>query len=462
MLDLSERMLPPALAGPSGNLPATLGAGSTFALASGSIAGHMRAVGLDRRRKVATYELLVANETHAQLHGIAYERGRSRSDRSLTWCSITVPARTSVAVPIEIPFEKNLPPRSVVADLYAGGAHLTIDAEPLEIPSGRARTFAFAAAATAVCSLLAGGYAFERPQVAALAAPSKAATGTPIEVAYALGGNVESARYTIATPQGREIRSGSLDPHGSSFSVALPRSGGYDVRVVAKNRLGSALRSTHVVAFAPSRETPPAAAFALAAGVVDGGSPIELRYSAAVGAGVAKLLDQDGTERGQALLSARGSSIVIAPLVERNQDFRLSVVAHNGERVTETQLPVRVRHVDRHARPQPGSSLPPVTIAAQPPQPRGANTDIVALARDSVRSGEPILVNITRFVPHLRVALINESGEEITAADVSPLENQMSFAAPAVSEPTHLSIVATFARGNTQESIIRPLLIRPH
>src|SRR5580704_18635438 len=80
----------------------SLPAGSEITVADGQIAGALRLLSVDGRRRKAIYELLIANQTPMPLAAFAYGVGRPNPAGRLRWNAITVPALSSVAVPISI------------------------------------------------------------------------------------------------------------------------------------------------------------------------------------------------------------------------------------------------------------------------------------------------------------------------------------------------------------------------
>jgi hypothetical protein len=444
-----------------------LAAGSQLALPSGEITGKLRPLSVDSRRRVAVYELLIANETEGPVASFAYAVEPRRAGGTISWNTITVPPRTTVAIPVEIPFARRGRPQRVIAELHAPGAHLTLDADP---PRSYARVTVRRAGLGLAGILLAGlgiaGYAFERPQIAALGAPARVAAGQTFQVAYALGPNVNHAEYALETPDGRRLRHGALDPRGGAFSVALPpgSAGGYNVRVSAGNGFGVSQRSAHVLALAPPAATPAGSrGIALAEDIVEGGRPIVVRYPSGATNGGVKLLDQDGTERASALLNARGSSILIAPRVDVAQDFRVVVDARRGIVAGETQLPVRITRGSDPATPQLPTTLAAANLTPAAPRslPVAATSGSpIALATTQFRSGEPIAVSIERYLPQLQVALLSDTGEELQRVNVKPEEKALTLPAPSVTSSGRFLVVASFARGVGQESVITSILVR--
>ena len=375
--------------------PSKLGAGTVLALPSGHVAGDLRLLGVNRRRRCAVYELRIANETASPLITFAYPVETASHKGSVSWSTLRVPAHTSVALPVEIPISPGRPFIRVVAEIHGDGVHLTVDADPPKSSSwAPGRKAGLAAAALALAILGSAGYILE-PRIAAFAAPRTSAIA-----------------------------------HGSA-----------PVRKTRTRTVGHAA---------------PAVKFSLDADTVEGGSPIVVRYRPAA-TGTVKLLDQDGTERASALLGNRGSSIVLAPNVETTQDFRVVFDARRGSAVAETALPIRIVP----AAPRVAAAKPAAPRIGQS-KPNDAAPDApIALDASRYRSGQQILVSIVRYAPNLEVSLMDDKGDEVRKVAIRPEDKQLRIEAPSVTEDARFVVVATFARGAGQDSVIEPIIVRP-
>jgi len=470
MVEPTRRAAPLAIFRPA-KLPAPSehGAGSILALPSGHVAGDIRPIGIDNRRRLALYELRIANETPTPLIGFAYPIGSPRRAGPVSWSTVRVPPLSSVAIPVEIALTRRSQLQRVVAELHGDGVHLTLDAEPLRDKTPRAFGKAgLAVAALLLCGLGSGAYSLERPRVAALAAPEQIVAGQSFQVAYALAPGADRARYSVTSADGHIVSQGALETQGSAFAVSLPttkQSAGYDLRVTASNWFGEATRATHVVAIAPK---PPVVArvlprnVSLDADTVEGGSPIVVRYPKALGSGTVKLLDQDGTELASALLGKRGSSIILAPRVDVPADFRLVVDARRGAALAEIALPVRILPAQVHTVARAAAAAQPAAQAI-PSQPiaNAPEGSPIAVAATRFRSGQAIVMTVRHYAPGLEITLMDEQGEELQKVAVRPEDKQLQVEAPSVTDEARFLIVATFARGAGQDSVIQAISVRP-
>jgi hypothetical protein len=445
--------------------PRVVRTGSHLAVPSGELAGDLKPLSVNRRRRVAIYELRVANDTSGPLVGFTYV-DEPNSGGTVNWSTITVPPHTSVATPIELPLPRRGRAQRVVTELHADGARLTLDAQP---PSGN--VYAGRAAIALTVALIAGiastTYVFARPQVDALVAPTQVAAGRPFQVLYALAPSTTNAQFSVTTADGRTIENGTLARERSSFSVSLPRtprSTGYDVTISGANAFGRTFKKTHVVALAPPPpppKRPTQSPIALAADTVSGGVPITVTYPRGIDAGGVKLLDQDGTERAAALVSKRGSSILIAPAVTVAQDFRVIVDLQRGSTLSERALALRIVPALNAAKTDAQASDDTAPASNDSSAPQVTSGVPISVGQAPVRSGQPIFVRVLHFAPQMQITLINDRGEELQRLDVARGEDRLPLTAPTVSAPTTMIVLATFAHGVGQDSVVAPVTIRP-
>ncbi|GAC1499763.1 MAG: hypothetical protein NVS1B2_23800 [Vulcanimicrobiaceae bacterium] len=448
-------------------------AGSIMRLPDGDVAADLKATGIRGGRvKRATYELLVTNDTSAPLATFTYAPdGKARG--RLTWSAIVVPPFSAIAVEIDVALGRRRGGPRVVAELFSEDAQLTIDAPG---PQRNGAAFVRRAVASAAVFLgavaAAAAFAQSRPHVLALAAPSTVRANTPFSVAYALGAG--HGRYVVETPDGLQVGRGVLEARTGAFTVALPSSPasvGYDVRVSTTGGLGSDERTAHVVALAAA---PPIAAkrvaaravvatdvkvgeLALERDTVHAGEAIVATYRATTTTGMVRLIDAFGTVRAEALLTPRGRSILVAPNVDANQDFRVVATVERGTTRAEAVSPVTVLHGPATPSVAATGSDPAATGAAAVAVPRGS----APIAVDRMQSPtRPIVVRIDRYQRGLHVALIGSSTDELSGSDVAPGDASVVLRPPDVISGSRYAVVATYATGFGQETLIRPIAFR--
>ncbi len=460
---------------PTGD-PPRASEGSVMRLPGGDVAGDFKATGIrGGREPSATYELLISNDTAAPLATFAYAADPGSHDR-LTWSAIVVPPFSAIAVEIDVAFDRKRARPRVVAELLSEDAHLTIDApEPQEdVPAIPRRTVALGATALAIA---AGAFALVllRPHVEALAAPATVRGGAPFTVAYALGATGNRGRYVVETPDGLAIRHGVLPGRSGAFTLALPRSRtslGYDVRVTTSGRLGSSERTAHIVALPPQPTHHPVARVAAIAATapealvrdlalerdtVHGGEAIVATYRAASPTGMVRLIDALGTVRAEAMITPRGRSILVAPTVETDQDFRVVVTVERGAAHLDAAVPVTILHGTL------ASSAPADPIATDLGDPTSVRVPrtMAPIAVNPVQhTAHPIVVRIDAYHPGMHIALMGASTEEIVGRDVAAGDMSVVLTPPERLTEAHYAIVATYETGLGEETLIRPITFR--
>lgn len=465
---------------PSTHVPAPIAAraGSVLSIPLGEIAGALHAIALDEKTRCATYELLVANETPNPLATFAYASETPRLGNLITWNAIVVPPYSAIAITVDVALPRRGSAPRVVAELHGEEAQLTLDADP---PNRHARGLARRATllASALFLLALGGasVAGTKTQVFALGAPETVRAGSPFSVAYALG-HATDAEYSVETPDGMQVRRGKLEPGSGAFTLRLPTaplSSGYDVSIMAHGRFGSDARTTHVVALGtetkPAGRPAPVARLddvALENDSVKGGDPIAIDYRANSRTGSVRLIDELGTVRAEALLRSDGRSVLVAPYVDADQDFRVVIDVEHGSGHAQAEVPVRVLRslpdsVARSDAPRTGAGVP--VVVGENAQPGNsatvdASADNAPFAVAPVQAaGQSIVVAIVRHEPDLHVALMGSSGTELVGQDVAADETSIALAAPEHPPTGRMAIVATFTKGFGQETVIRPITL---
>ena len=447
------------------------GPGSLLALPSGSIASDLKAIALDERRRVATYELLVANETISPVATFAYAIGATPGGM-LSWSTITVPSFASIAVTIDVP----LPPRGkeqrVVVELHAQDAHLTLDANAPQPRRTIGRAGYAALAAVGILVLGSVVYGINKPRVLALAAPSPVIAGRPFAVAYALGGDAVGS-YTVETTDGDQVRGGTLDRKRSAIMLSLPPANeahGYDLRVTASGRLGDETRVAHITAVptpptAPPQILAPVAAppppqqvgalpsILLASDSVSSGGQISVTYPLANASGNVTLFDQDNAVRGTAMLDKNGHATLVAPVVTADEPFRVVVQVQSGTSTIESAAALTIK------APTPPTP-PPDQVGADAQTETEAGVPF-GLPVGNVKSGGLIRIPIVSHEDSLNIALSTVDGAQLSEEDVPLSESEILLRAPTVSTPTTYLIVGTYRHGVGQETIVRRITVVP-
>ncbi len=461
--DIAPLSLPFGASLPALSAAPRSGPGSLLALPSGSIAGDLRAIELDEASRLVTYELLIANDTAAPLAAFTYAAGTSQNGM-VSWSTITVPAFTAIAVTIDVPLPRSGAAQRVVVELHAEDAHLTLDAKPPERPRRIPRALLASAGAAAAALLGFLAYTLNVPRVLAVATPSTVVAGKPFAMAYVLTGS-SAANYLVETPEGFQIRRGTLDPGQTVLELTLPTSRtthGYDVHVTASGRLGTETRTTHLTAVptpteapAPSRAASPGSGalptLILADETVTGGTSVSLSYPTTGGGGTITLLDQNNAVRGTALLDRQGHASLLTPRVNAPQSFRVMARVQTGNTTIESTTGLLVKPAP--AQPAPASTAASVSL--------GDDNAPVAFPSEPLRSGTTLRLPIRNNPGSLRIVFSTDSGAWLTHTDVSPGATEATVSVPSVKTSTEYLLVGTYRHGVGQETIIKRVTVHP-
>ncbi len=417
---------------------------------------------LDGRR--AKYLLRVENRGSVALDTFTYVLSPGASGEVAASASVSVPGSASLSVKLVLALPHPGPALAITEIRTTNG---TLVFAETERPRSRAWPALWFVALLALCGSLWLASALATPAITALAAPSDVRASRPFWVAYALGRS-NAADYRVFSASGFVVATGTLAASQGAFEVALPVTATrkiYAVRVTAHGRLGDAARSVRVVAEPDPRPSvlpaprPVVAVrprlpeqhpfgvdrLALAEPTVAGGKPVVVYYRVASADGVLRLIDQLGTVRAEALLDRRGNSILIAPYVEADQDFRVVLHASRGEAQAEKSVSLRVTKE---------RSLDDVLATA-----RRKNDGPIVLVKATVAPGEPIEVGIVRYEPGLRVALVDPQGQEVAASTVADDQNEVMLTAPAIAGRARYTVTATYVNGVSEETVVRDLTI---
>ena len=409
----------------------------------------------------AKYMLCVDNRSNEAVDTLTYAVAAKRSDPAEPAAVVAVPAGASLRLALTVALPPQRPVR-VVTEVRTRSGTLVFE----EVPpprTVRSRVVGALAVLAAAAALYAGAEVVH-PSVTALVVPSDVRANRPFAVAYAVA-RANTADYSVDSPDGYDAGRGTLSRAEGSFDVVLPRESephAYDIRVTAHSRFGDAVRTVRVVAGpAPlaviatvqAKPRPRAQArppftidrLTLDRDTVAGGRPVLVYYRLRSVDGMVRLIDQVGTVRAEALLDRRGNSILVAPYVDTDEDFRVVVDASQGALRAEKSIALRVTKAH---------SLDDTLATA-----RRTHEGPIALVETQVAAGDPIEIGVVQYEPSLRVALVDPQGQEVAASSVTSDENEVTLTAPAVTGPAKYTVTATFKNGVGEETVIRNVTI---
>lgn len=394
--------LVPVLAGRSvPQLPAH--GGSVLSLPSGDVAADLRRIGGTRRR--ATYELRIVNGSREQIAAYTYALPLPAGTR--VWQGAVVPARSSLAVMVYVPDDRQSDTAALVAEIHAAGTRLTISAPPPKEKRSRKRV----AGALAVALLAATGLAWG-----------------VVGGAKMLGG--PRALAPRVTVRFIPLPATALRPH-SQHPASPP------LRVEVLHAPGSA----------------------------SSGQAVRIDYRTAGTVGTVALVDESGKNLARTQLDPSGSSVLMVPNVAVAQDLNIVVAARLGGARSSASAALFVRPAERtsalppvHATPGPSAAHASVQNATDPYFVESDTLTGPIAVTPVQKVGRPIAVRVLTHPRALQVTLFASGGTPLSERDVPPSAHLVLF--PALSRPRDLSLIATYKNGSGEESTISTLSVR--
>lgn len=498
------------------NQPVIRNPGYVLALNNGTVTGDIQEVE-SGRENVAAFLVSLSNDSAEAVGSVtSYTKEDAGGGGPVNHTAIMVEPFSAASYIVEVPHNKRHLPR-IDSQIYTfGDADLTMHATATYKRKFDRR---FLAAPILIALIVIGEMISTsmNPHIFALAAPENAVGSTPFSVAYETSDNTSSSTYSVEAMDGSVLSGGRLLRASGGFTVVLPkttRPEKYDIHLRVKNKFGIDERTNRILSL-------PAPIIAvvkpkmllwnakLDSNIVNGGGSALVSYQANATSGSVRLLDQQGSVRAEAILSAQGSSMLAIPYVDTDQDFRISIEARNGKDVAQSDLPIRILHTVRPATkyvdPTMGSNdvypvlpngnfpadtrVPNLTLGSAPvqgytPFSDGSNQrnlksnqgiskieNVINLPpmrgnqRFSVRPiqflDQPVLVEVQPG-HGLKLSIYSSSSGEVASVDPLPTEKVVSISLPPNSQTGRYSVVATFDRGQGQETEIQRFILRAH
>jgi hypothetical protein len=444
-----------------------IGSGTAVQTQNGSVSAVFTLAKFDRRRGCATYALRVVN--------------RSRSALVCRTWVITGKGEAVVAYPVlfEIkPFsttatEIPLWPRDfdsfdrAVAEVAGEGVHCIVEATAPVAKAPR-RSYAIAAAASVAVGLfaivLAAVLRGQVPRIAAFAVPPMALTGTTIEAEYGVFG-IGKLSYIVTAPDGRRLQGGPLTDRSGSIPVAIPAAndpGAYTLAMMMDGPLGTA-KEVRVLNAIPPRVAGSAQITDISINpvVAKPGQAVTVAYAASGDSGYVRLLDDNGTVWAQKPFTRDGQTEFVVPPLGNGREMRVLLHVVKGRSAAESTAGLVIASSSNvalnDAAQVDGDDSSGVAAGVDD---SGANGTF-ALAVRRVHSGQPISVRILSPRNGMRISLTDPQSGEVSGVDVGAQSETVTLQAPAVSQPTHYTVVANFTDGFGQESVVEPITVFP-
>lgn len=357
------------------------------------------------------------------------------------WMNPQSVAQISIHVPLHFPRRLRSLSLHMQTQSLRASAEADVPAPPI-LRAGRA--LAMAGALLLAC---AGVWRGARPQIEAYALPSHIAAGDTVTASYAVSG-VGSVRYEVTSGQ-RQVASGFLETRSGSFSFpTFERAANYRAVLSVTGPLGVAQREM-AISTVPAIVTQTASIAALQPepSVVHSGERIAVRYIAHARRGTVTLFDASGIPLSRAWYNAGGISTLIAPRVDTATQYRIALSITEGASAAQASAGLLVLpSANASDAPTP---IPGVLTAAQ----------VFRIVPSFVGSARPFAIRLISHPQNLRLAVEDQHGVDIERAKVRRSQSTVRFVAPHVDQDTPYVIVATFSRGNADQTLLEPLVI---
>ncbi|MGD0473284.1 MAG: hypothetical protein ABSB70_08695 [Candidatus Velthaea sp.] len=330
--------------------------------------------------------------------------------------------------------------------------------------------------------VLIAAFLIARPRIADFALPATATQQSSVPVLYHASG-LGSADYTVLGPDAQPIAGGPLVMGAGSFTFTAPKdtaAQAYLVRLRVSNIFGSAIAEDYLhVPAPPATPAPPAPrprhvapalpppqirSLALDRATVASGDTLNVYYDIAATSGTIALLDPSAQiTYGKSQLDMSGHASFIAPRTDIPRSLTVVVTAQRGKATTESRTGVSLTPFPApvpQSNPADPSGLGLTGVAGAPAAP-GQPSAVTISAPASVRSQQPIRVDVAGAAVGLQLVLLDGSGNELDKRELPPGQSSTVFRAPAVSARSQFLFEATSARGTGSETVVRPIVVLP-
>lgn len=348
-------------------------------------------------------------------------------------------AVVAVVVPLRLPWRL----RTLHLNMESSALRASAQAD---VPVPLIVKIAFATAAAA-CILAAAffGYRALRPDILSFAVPPRVLAGSAATASYQLGG-VGSGRYEILF-DGSRIAVGSAPAGSGSIIVATSRRPGtYLVSLRMSGPLGSTqqtLAVTAVTALAPS-----IGELTVDPGVAAAGAPITIRYAASADSGSVVLVDVAGIALERAPYSARGITMMRAPLVDTPTQYQVALDATRSGSTAHASVGLLVL-------PQALATAAPLPVA-----PAGMMTASQLLRLPAhVVSAHGFTVALLAHPANLSLALQGRNGSIVASESVAAGATSVRLPAPRVAKDERFFLVAHLRIGTSEHVLLDPLTV---
>jgi len=427
------------------------GGRSTITVSQGRVASDIELIRSDELRRIAVYELRVANDSPTALTCYVYAV-RAGGGRPLTCASLAVAPFSGVAITFELPLLHFEEYDRITVELHGDGIDLATDTIPPRRSVTLASRRAAFLAATLVSLLAATFVGLAQPRVAALSAPTAALEGSRIALSYQSSG-LGNVALRLISPTGDISEQHNLGNGRQSLILKLPQvrtTQRYLAQIEMQGLLGSDTRTVIVRDMATPTprivHTIDRVASIGTLSVVEprivSGMPIHVRHTFIGKTAMLRIVDVDGTTWASLLASSSGVTVLRAPHVDVVKNMSLVLQVSRGKTQAESRIALQI--IPALSQTMPMHALPgaPISIGVGP-----------------YVAGAEIPVNVIRNVADLHIALQDGNGNEIEGFNVDTKSAVLHM--PDTFRSKKYTLVMSYADRNGQETMVAPLNVSP-
>lgn len=455
--------LPKTLADSLHELP--FGSHAQIQTQDGKIAAFLAYVGYDRRVGTAKYALRILNNTPQTAYArlLVETRGTLMPAYPLAF-EVTPFSMRDDVIPVRMdvtgPFDR------AIVEVSSDTTHFVVEAAP---PPRERRAWMRWVALAVVPIALAGTAALSTPRVIALGAPAKAFAGTSIHVPYQTAG-IGAVDYDFSTRDGLQIAAG-LGTSDGVLTLPIPANGAgspYVLRIHKRNVLADQQATATIVAIADRApmKKPSAAApqqpligdVSVTPSSVLAGATLTVSYASQAKTGDVYLVDQYGRTWSHAPLAAGGLSMIHVPQSAAGRDMRVVLYASSGKIHAQTSIGVSVLASDavQQTAAAPSSAAPSFAAPSH-----AGETPSLTLDTHIVSAGDNIVVRVSGVHSDVRISMMTSGGVAVAQGDIPDSGSAIAIMAPSVSVASVYYIVGGFNNGNSQQTLVRRVLVTP-
>jgi hypothetical protein len=315
------------------------------------------------------------------------------------------------------------------------------------------------------------GFFALRPRIVGLAVPNSAQAGSLVTISYRATG-LGTADYTVLRPEGQTLMHAPLRLGTGTIALTLPKAPAtqtYLLRLRAVNGLVSSTADYYisvpvaertarrlrgiVSAARPAADFPQIHSLALDRATLASGDGLGVYYDVAASSGTIALVDSAShITYEKASLDASGHTSFTMPNIPVSRLLTIVLTAQRGTQTVQSRVGVNVVAANASPAPSTGDRVRANANGSFP-------SDLSAPR--TVRSRQPIHVDVLGASGDAQVVLRDAGGSEFERRDVRAGQQRVEFTAPDVHTTTHFTLEATIPEGDGNETLVREIAVTP-